>query len=167
MQFEVWVGFDDFIGKTDAECAEIMCSEIVTKDHSLWNYQRVFDIYGSQIAEGFFQRFKSDGKEAASLQYKDPGVDFSNDEFQVSLMGWSTDFLIGETADAIRLLSLQSIPQWKLLGFPSAPTEADVAMARSARGCRLEIEQFHNEVWSTMLSGNATKSQLKSAVAEW
>lgn len=167
MQLEVWVGFDEFVGKTDTECVAIMCSEIVTKDHSLWNYQRVFDTYGSQIAEGFFQQFKSDGKEAAALQYKDPGIDFSNDEFQASLAGWSTDSLIGTTADAIRLLSLRSIPRWQSLGFPLAPTETDVATAMSIRGDKLEIERFHAEVWCPMLSRNATKSQLKSAVAGW
>jgi hypothetical protein len=167
MQLEVWIGFDEFSGKTDAECVEIMCAEMVTKDHSLWNYQRVFDTYGSSIAEGFFQRFKVDGKEAAALQYKDPGIDFSNEEFQTSLDQWATDPLVGVTAQAIRVLAVQRVSKWRSFGFPAAPTEAEVSAARLTRTDRAETNRFADEVWNLMLRSGSTKAELKAAVAGW
>ena len=53
------------------------------------------------------------------------------------------------------------------MGFPMAPTVSDIAQAEADRANRIEIERFHADVWSKLLSSGGSKSQLKSAVAEW
>ena len=131
MQLEVWVGFDEFIGKTDAECVAIMCSEIVTKDHSLWNYNRVYQAYGLHVAEAVFDRLKADGMEAAALTYKDPGIDISLDESQAALLSWGSDPVIGGPSLALRAIGVNRQPHWQSLGFPTAPTESEVASGES------------------------------------
>ena len=167
MQLEVWVGFDEFIGKTDAECVAIMCSEIVTKDRSLWNYHRVYQTYGLKIAEAVYDRLNKDGMEAAALTYKEPGIDLSLDESQDALLLWGTDPVIGGSALELRAIGVQRQPRWKSMGFPTAPTVEDVAQAQNRRDEQLGIERFLNEIWSPLLSSGATKDQLKSAVAGW
>lgn len=167
MQLEVWVGFDQFIGKTDAECVEIMCSEIVTKDHSLWNYNRVYQTYGLRVAESVFDRLRADGMEAAALTYKDPGIDLSLDESQAALLSWGSDPVIGGPALALRSLGVQRQSHWQSLGFPSAPTESDVVSARLLRRETEDVQRFSTETWDAMIRQGATKSQLKSTVAGW
>jgi hypothetical protein len=167
MQLDVWIGFDDFSGRIDAECVEIMCHEIVTKDHSMWNYTRVYQAYGLLVAEAVFQRLIADGMEAAALTYKDPGIDVSLDESQAALLSWGSDPVIGVSALALRAIGVQRNPQWKLFGFPCAPTESDVSAARLSRAEKAESQRFSDEVWNVMLRSGATKVQLKSAVAGW
>jgi len=167
MQLDVWIGFDVFIGKTNSECVEIMCSEIITKDHSLWNYTRVYQAYGLIVAEAVFQRLNADGMEAAALTYKDPGIDVSLDESQAALLSWGSDPVIGASALALRSIGVQRNPKWKLYGFPSAPTESDVSVARLSRTEKAESQRFSDEVWNAMIRSGATKAQLKAAVAGW
>lgn len=167
MQLEVWVGFDQFIGKTDAECVAIMCSEIVTRDHSLWNYTRVYQAYGLHVAEAVFDRLKADGMEAAALTYKDPGIDISLDESQAALLSWGSDPVIGVPSLALRAIGVNRQPHWKSLGFPTAPTESEVASARLIRSETENVQRFATETWDAMIRQGATKDQLKSAVAGW
>jgi hypothetical protein len=167
MQLDVWIGFDDFLGKTDAECVEIMCHESVTKDHSLWNYTRVYQAFGLTVAEAVFQRLIADGMEAAALTYKDPGIDVSLDESQAALLSWGSDPVIGASALALRAIGVQRNPKWTLYGFPSAPTESDVSAARLSRTEKAESQQFSDEVWNALIRSGATKAQLKAAVAGW
>lgn len=167
MQLDVWVGFDEFIGKTDAECVAIMCCEIVTKDHSLWNYNRVYQAYGLHVAEAVFDRLRSDGMEAAALTYKEPGIDISLDESQDALLSWGSDPVIGGPSLALRAIGVQRQSRWKSFGFPAAPTEADVVAARLSRSEFAEVQRFVNETWEPMIRSGSTKSMLKSAVAGW
>jgi hypothetical protein len=76
-----------------------------------------------------------------------------------------------ECVEELRALVLcldgSQCPYWMSLGFPSEPTESDVVGARAERAEFIEVQRFSEENWGQLIRSGATKSQMKSAVAEW
>jgi hypothetical protein len=70
-------------------------------------------------------------------------------------------------SEIVQCLDGTQCPRWTSMGFPMAPTVSDIAQAEVDRANRIEIERFHTDVWSKLLSSGGSKSQLKSVVAEW
>ena len=167
-----------FTGLTDAECVTKLEEVVeVHRDSSRYRWRRINEHMDNIGIDGSIIATWNEliaGLPGASMLDKmlteDDGVDFTHATVRPLLqaaMVESTDPAADLVLQTLLDIGIKNGPRWEGYGLSAAPTEAEVAAARTIIQNRQDANALLNECINPLLATDASLADIKTAVANW